>query len=420
MLWYSGDWRLTLALLAGLLVTVGLGFVLAMTLLKGGRLVGMSAGSIWRLALAGLQRRGAANALQVVIFAMAIMLLLVLVLVRTSLVDEWQTQLPADAPNHFMINIGPGEVQSVDQLLREENIRSEALYPMIRGRVMAVNGVDLPSPEEAEMDGPRQRETNFTWSDTLPTGNQLVAGEWWQPGTDAAVVSLEEEFAQRMGIEVGDTLSMLVGARPLQATVSSLRSLDWQSMRPNFFMVFPPQVLASYPATFMTSFHLEPDNKVFLNHFIREYPTVTVIEMDLVIDQIRGIIEQVSAAIELVLAVILATGALVLIAGVQASVDERLHESSILRALGARRRLILGGLLIEFAALGLFAGLLATAAAELSVAILQTWAMDMQYAPSPWLWPLGLGAGMVLIAGLGVFSCRRVVSHPPVAVLREL
>lgn len=420
MLWYSGDWRLTMALLAGLLVTVGLGFVLAMTLLKGGRLVGMSAGSIWRLALAGLQRRGAANALQVVIFAMAIMLLLVLVLVRTSLVDEWQTQLPADAPNHFMINIGPGEVQSVDQLLREENIRSEALYPMIRGRVMAVNGVDLPSPEEAEMDGPRQRETNFTWSDTLPTGNELVAGEWWQPNTDAAVVSLEEEFAQRMGIEVGDTLSMLVGARPLEATVSSLRSLDWQSMRPNFFMVFPPQVLASYPATFMTSFHLEPDNKVFLNHFIREYPTVTVIEMDLVIDQIRGIIEQVSAAIELVLAVILATGALVLIAGVQASVDERLHESSILRALGARRRLILGGLLIEFAALGLFAGLLATAAAELSVAILQTWAMDMQYAPSPWLWPLGLGAGMVLIAGLGVFSCRRVVSHPPVAVLREL
>lgn len=420
MLWYSGDWRLTLALLAGLAVTVTLGLGLALTLLKGGRLVGMSAGSIWRLALAGLQRRGAANALQVVIFAMAIMLLLVLVLVRTSLVDEWQTQLPDDAPNHFMINIGPDDVQAVDQVLREEGITSEALYPMIRGRIMAVEGADLPTREEAEMDGPRQREVNFTWSETLPAGNELVAGQWWQPGTEAALVSLEDEFAQRMGIKVGDRLSMLVGAQPLEVTVSSLRSLDWQSMRPNFFMVFPPRLLATYPATFMTSFHLDPQNKVFLNDFIRQFPTVTVIEMDLVIDQIRSIIQQVSGAIELVLAVILATGALVLIAGVQASVDERLHESSILRALGARKQLILGGLLIEFAALGLFAGLLATIAAEISVAILQITAMDMQYSPSPWLWPLGIGVGMVLIAALGVFSCRRVVSHPPVAVLREL
>ena len=142
--------------------------------------------------------------------------------------------------------------------------------------------------------------------------------------------------------------------------------------------------------------------------------------MDLVIDQIRAIINQVSAAIELVLAVILATGSLVLVAGVQASVDARMHESSILRALGAPRRLILGGLLIEFAALGLFAGLLATVAAELSVAILQVWVMDMRYSPSPRVWPLGIGAGMVLIGSLGVFSCRKVVSSPPVALLRDL
>jgi putative ABC transport system permease protein len=420
MLWYSGDWKLTAAVLAGLALTASLGLVLALTLLKGGRLVGMSAGSIWRLALAGLQRRGTANALQVVIFAMAIMLLLILVLVRTSLVDEWQTQLPEDAPNHFMINIGPGEVQPVDQMLREEGIHSEALYPMIRGRIMAVNGADLPTRDEAMEDGPRQRETNFTWSEALPEGNTLTEGTWWERGTKEPLVSVEQEFAERMGLSVGDRVSFLVGAQPLEATVSSLRSLDWQSMRPNFFLVFPPDLLAAYPATFMTSFHLDRENKLFLNNFIRSFPTVTVIEMDLVIDQIRSIINQVSSAIELVLAVILATGSLVLVAGVQASVDARMQESSILRALGARRRLILGGLLIEFAALGLFAGLLATVAAEMSVAILQIWVMDMNYAPSPWLWPLGITLGTVLIAGLGVFSCRRVVSHPPVAVLREL
>lgn len=419
MWWYSGDWKLTLAVLAGLAITVLLGLGLAFSLLKGGRLVGMSAGSIWRLALAGLQRRGTANALQVVIFAMAIMLLLVLLLVRTSLIDEWQTQLPEDTPNHFMINIGPEDVQAVDQMLRKENITSDALYPMIRGRIMAVNGIELPRTDDRQQ-GRRQRESNFTWSDTLPADNVLLAGQWWSPDTDEALVSLEQGFAERLGVEVGDTVQFLVGSQPLEATVSSIRALEWQSMRPNFFLIFPPRLLAPYPATFMTSFHLDPAHKVFLNRFIRRFPTVTVIEMDIVVEQIRTIVNQVSAAIELVLAVILAAGGLVLVAGVQASVDARMHESAILRALGARRNLILGGLLIEFATLGLFAGLLATVAAELSVYMLQSWVMDMSYAPSPWVWPVGIGSGMVLIGGLGVFSCRKVVSSPPVALLREL
>lgn len=419
MWWYSQDWKLTLAVLAGLAVTVVLGLGLALTLLKGGRLVGMSAGSIWRLALAGLQRRGTANALQVVIFAMAIMLLLVLLLVRTSLIDEWQTQLPEDAPNHFMINIGPEDVQSVDQMLREQNITSEALYPMIRGRIMSVNGIELPRTDDRQQDR-RQRESNFTWSDTVPTDNRLLAGQWWAPNTQESVVSLEQGFAERLGIELGDKVGFLVGSQPLEATVSSIRELDWQSMRPNFFLVFPPKLLASYPATFMTSFHLEQSDKVFLNRFIRRFPTVTVIEMDIVVEQIRTIVNQVSAAIELVLAVILAAGGLVLVAGVQASVDTRMQESAILRALGARSNLILGGLLIEFATLGLFAGLLATVSAELSVYMLQTWVMDMVYSPSPWVWPVGIGSGMVLIGSLGVFSCRKVVSSPPVALLREL
>jgi putative ABC transport system permease protein len=278
---------------------------------------------------------------------------------------------------------------------------------MIRGRIMAVQGVDLPSTDAVE-EGRRQREINFTWSDTLPTDNKLLAGEWWAPGTEEALVSLEEEFAERMGIKVGDTVSFLVGSQPLETTVASIRQLDWQSMRPNFFLVFPPRLLAAYPATFMTSFHLDATEKSF------------VIEMDVVVEQVRTIINQVSAAINLVLIVILAAGALVLVAGVQASVDARVHESAILRALGAPRRLILGGLLIEFATLGLFAGLLATVAAELSVFILQTTVMEMDYTPTPWLWPVGLLAGTLVIGALGVFSCRRVVSAPPVEVLREL
>lgn len=419
MLWYSQDARLTLAVLAGLAVTIALGMVLALTLLRGGRIVGMSAGSIWRLALAGLQRRGTSNALQVVIFGMAIMLLLVLVLVRTSLIDEWQTQLPPETPNHFMVNISPALAQDVEQRLRASDVTSEPFYPMIRGRIMAINTDALPTTDDPSVER-RQREANLTWSDEVPPGNLLVDGQWWEPGTDERLVSVEEEFAERFGMQVGDNLSFLIGAQPLEARVASIRKLDWQSMRPNFFLVFPPRALAPYPATFMTAFHLGPENKGFLNQFIRDFPTVTVVEMDVVVEQVRTIIAQVSAAIELVLAVILAAGALVLIAGVQASVDARMHESAILRALGARRQLILGGLLIEFAALGLFAGLLATVAAEFSVFILQTQAMDMRYTPTPWVWPIGLFAGAALIAALGVYACRRVVSSAPVAVLREL
>jgi putative ABC transport system permease protein len=419
MWWYSQDWKLTLAVLAGLALTVGLGFCLALSLLRGGRLVGMSAGSIWRLALAGLQRRGMANALQVVIFAMAIMMLLVLLLVRTSLIDEWQGQLPVDAPNHFMVNIAPEDVQAIEHLLRSEDIPSDAFYPMIRGRIMSVNGEQLPSTEDVQ-DERRQRETNFTWSNDLPVDNRLLAGQWWSAGTDQALVSVEEGFAERMGIEVGDRVGFLVGSQPLEAQVSSIRQLQWQSMRPNFFLIFPPHLLAPYPATFMTAFHLAAADKVFLNRFIRSFPTVTVIEMDIVVEQIRTIINQVSSAINLVLIVILAAGALVLVAGVQASVDARMHESAILRALGAERRLILGGLLIEFAVLGFCAGLLATLGAELSVYILQTRVMDMEYAPTPWLWPVGIFSGTLIIGCLGVFSCRRVVSTPPVTVLREL
>ncbi len=419
MLWYSGDVKLSAAVLVGLATSAGLAACAALLLLRGGRLAGMRAGSIWRLALAGLQRRGGANTLQVVIFSMAIMLLLILVLVRTSLIDEWQMQVPEGTPNHFLVNIAPHEFEEVRQVLRHNKIVSQPLYPMIRGRLTHINGEALGRSDDPSV-GRREREANLSWAAQLPEDNSLVEGEWWQPDTQAALVSIEEEMAERLQVNIGDKLSYLIGSQPLEATVSSIRKLNWQSMRPNFWMVFPPAILQAYPATFITSFHLEADNKSFLNSFIRQFPTITVVEMDVVIKQIRSIIEQVSAAIELVLAVILVAGALVLIAGVQASVDSRLFESAVLRAIGGRRSLLLGSLVIEFSALGLFAGLLATVAAEISVFIVQTQVLDMNYVAHPLLWFLGPVTGVVSIGSLGVWNCRQVVSTPPIAVLREL
>jgi putative ABC transport system permease protein len=402
-----------------LVASASLAAAIAWLLLRGGRLAGMRAGSVWRLALAGLQRRGGANTLQVVIFSMAIMLLLILVLVRTSLIEEWKMQLPEGTPNHFLVNIAPEEVNSVREALTRKAILSQPLFPMIRGRVTHINGEPLGRSDDPS-EGRRERETNLTWSDRLPANNELVAGQWWAPDTTEALVSIEAEMAERLQVDVGDTIRYLIGSVPLEVEVASVRRVEWESMQPNFWMVFPPAVLQGYPATFMTSFHLDQGDKRFLNTFIREFPTVTVVEMDVVISQVRAIITQVSAAIELVLGVILAAGALVLIAGIEASVDSRLHETAVLRAFGARRRLILGSLLIEFCSLGLFAGVLATISAELSVWILQVQVLDMRYIPHPALWVVGPLTGVLLIGLLGVWSCRQVVSTPPVLVLREL
>lgn len=419
MLWYSGDLNLTLAVLAGLAASAGMAAGLSLLMLRGGRMAGMRAGSIWRLALAGLQRRGSANTLQVVIFSLAIMLLLILLLVRTSLIEEWQMQLPEGTPNHFLVNIAPAEVNAVRESLNRKAVLAQPLYPMIRGRITHINEEALGRSDDPEQ-GRRERETNLTWSAQQPPDNELLAGQWWQPQSTEALVSIEESMAQRMELQVGDTVRYMIGSQPLEVTVASIRRVDWESMQPNFFMVFPPAVLQGYPATFMTSFHLDSSDKHFLNEFIRDYPTVSVIEMDVVIAQIRGIINQVSAAIELVLAVILAAGGLVLIAGVQASVDSRLYEGAILRALGASRSLILGAVVIEFAVLGLFSGLLATVGAELAVYILQTQALAMDYQPHPLLWLVGPVVAVLMIGGLGVWNCRRVVSTPPLLVLREI
>ncbi len=418
MLWYSGDMRLTAGVVGGLVITVLLGFIVAKLLLGGTRVVGSAAGSVWRLALAGLVRRGNANALQMVIFGVAIMLLLVLVMVRTSLIDQWQAQLPPGTPNHFLLNIAPEQRVPLADFFAENDIGSEAVYPMTRGRVMAVNGEALAQPDNVSAER-RQREANFTYSNELPAANEILEGAWWEADTLEPLVSIEQGFAKRIGANVGDSLEVRIGAESLTVTVASLRSADWQSMKPNFFMIFPPAVLASFPNVYLTSFHLPNERKATLNALVRTFPTLTVIELDVVIDEIRSIVNRVGQGIELVLIVILSAGALVLIAGVQASVDVRLHESALLRALGAPKGLLLGALWIEFATLGACAALLAIAGAEVAVWALQTQALDLYYKPSYALWPGALLAGAVIIGALGVASCRRAVQAPPLVVLRD-
>ena len=424
LVWYSQSVWLTLWALAGTTAVCGTFAIVALALLRGGRMVGMQAGSSWRLALAGLQRRRRENVAQITIFGLAIMILLILLLVRTALLAEWRSQIPQNAPNHFLINVSTDEVGAVQNLLREHADYDGRLFPMIRGRVVTVNGEPARSWRgreggRGEDFGPSLgSERNLTWSDTVPGDNVLVEGDWWPADTTEALISVEVDYGT--GLRVGDTLEFDIGGLPVSARVANLRRVEWDSLQPNFFIVFSRSALAGFVTTHMTSFHLEPDRKRFLNRLLAAHPTITVIEVDAIIAQVERIIDRVTRAIELILGLVLGAGALVLIASIQASHETRMKEHALVRALGGTRNLIAGALVGEFAVLGVFAGIVAVIGAEITVFALQTRVFELDYEIHPWLWIAGPAVGMALIASVGYLGTRKLVRSPPLLVLRDL
>jgi len=426
LIWYSQSLLLTFWTLIGAVAVVLVFGTLSYVLLKSGRVVGMQARSGWRLAISGLQRRSRENTLQILIFGIAIMLLLVLVLLRTALISEWRAQVPEEAANHFLMNIASDEVTAVQQLIDDNATAGDFLYPMIRGRVVAVNDEDANS-YQARLSasrgdsGPRlMSERNLTWTDTQPINNTVVSGQWWAGDTDRAEVSLEKDYADDFNLSIGDELSFDIGGQLIKAQVSNIRTLEWESMSPNFFIILSPPALRSFPSTYMTSFFLKRSEKVFLNQLLTAHPTITVIEIDAMIEQIRSIVDRVTQAVELVLGLVLASGCLVLVASIQASRDARMAEHALVRALGGTRRLILSSLAAEFAILGALAGIVAVVGAELTVAVLQSQVFQLEVSVHPWIWPVGPLAGALIIVIVGLLGSRSLINTPPMLVLRGL
>ena len=432
LIWYSGNIFLTIWALIGAVITGSVFATLALVLLRGGRVLGMQAGSTWRLALAGLQRRYRENVAQIMIFGFAIMLLLIMLLVRTALVDEWQAQIPERTPNHFIMNVAPDEAPAVQELLTARTDYDGELFAMIRGRVTAVNDMSAQAWRERQReqrrgpDGPGRggpglrSERNLTFAEEVPENNVVVDGEWWSDAPEAPLVSLEDEYAENLGLGVGDKLTFDIGGVPLEVTVANTRRVEWDSLQPNFFIIFSPGALDGYAATYMTSFYLPREQKPFLYELLSAYPTITLIEVDAIIAQVRSIIDRVTAAVELVLYLVLVAGVLVLVASIQSSRDHRLKEHALLRALGGARRLIGGALLIEFAVLGVFAGLVAVIGAEITVYALNRQIFELGVGLHPTLWVAGPALGMLVIATVGYLGTRKLVRSPPITVLREV
>lgn len=422
ILLFSRDIKLALSVIGALLVVLSISVGLALGLLNISRRLAASAGSIWRLALANLQRRKSHSVMQIVVFAIAIMLLLTMTILRTSLIDEWQVQLPENAPNHFLVNIPEHEVAAVQGLIDAERLTREPLYPMVRGRVTHINDVE-PTEEQREVSGVLKREANLTWSDVVGSDNKIVAGQWWDSWvprhSELPGVSVEAEMANKIGLVVGDRISFSLGGLDLEAEVASLRTLDWRSMKPNFFFIFQPGALDEYSPTYITSLYLPPAQKSFINQLLRQHPTSLVIELDRIIDQIRTIVTQVSNGVQLVLWLTLAGGCMVLLAAVTSSIDSRKQEAGLLRALGSRRQLIVGSVWLEFSVLGLLAGTIAVIGAEVLLISLQHWVLKTPIQPHYVYWLLAPFASAIFVGGLGALSCRSVVNTPPAVVLRD-
>ncbi|QEY13559.1 ABC transporter permease [Cellvibrio sp. KY-YJ-3] len=419
---FSRDIELALsisgALLAVILVTIAAAYGL---LLLSKKMV-LRLGGFWRLAFANLQRQRGQSLVQILVFSIAIMLLFTLTIVRTSLIEEWKVQVPDEAPNHFLVNIPPSELQDVQAILAENQVRPEPLYPMMRARLTHINGVET-TEEQRSVANALRRELNVTWSDTLAEDNKIITGLWWDKWQRSAAnlpgVSVEVDTAKEIGLNIGDKLQFSFGGLLLDAEVASFRSLDWRSMRPNFFFIFEPGSLDAYSPTFITSIYLPADQKSVINKLLLDHPTILVMELDRIIGQIRSIINQVSDGVLLVLWLTLIGGCLVLLAAVMGSIAARKQQAGLLRALGSPRSMIVGSICAEFAILGFLAGLIAIIGTEILLISLQTFVLETPMQPHYIYWLISPLSGAVFVSALGYICCRHTVTTPPAVVLRE-
>jgi putative ABC transport system permease protein len=421
IVWTAGDPKIGAMTAAGFAVGV-LAFAacawLVLQLLAPLRSIG-KLGVAWRFAVAAVQRRPAAAVVQLIALAVGIMALLLLTVVRTDLVGAWRAAAPPDAPNRFIINIQPDQVRTVEQRLRDAGVVDAPLHPMIRGRLIAVNG-NAVGPEHFSNERAQRlvdREFNLTYANEWPSHNPIVAGRWH--AADADELSMEEGIARQLGIALGDALTFDIAGNIVRARVGSLRKVNWDSLRANFFVIMPSRLLAEQPKSFITAFHLPAGKGALATELLREMPNLTVLDTSAIFRQVQAVLDQVIAAIEFLFLFTLAAGVLVLYAALAATFDERVREAGLLRALGASREQLSRAQTAEMLCLGALAGLLAALAAAAVGWALARFAFEFEYTVAPWVFVLGIGGGIACALAGGWFGLRNVLKSPPLATLRE-
>lgn len=421
IVWQAGDLALAARVLGGVLAALALLALTARVLVALLVPLRSRSGSSWRYGLATLARRPGLTALQAAGFGLGILALLLLAVVRVDLLDAWQTSLPPETPEHFLLNIQPDEVAQLEELLRTRQIEHSGIYPMIRGRLVEIGdrAVDPDAYDSPRARRLAAREFNLSQATELQADNRVLAGRWWRTGEhDQPWFSVEQGLADSLGIRLGDTLSFDVAGQRVSGRVTSLRKVHWDSFNVNFFVVGTPGLLRGLPASYVTSFHLEPAQTSLIGELARRFPSASVLDVEPLLAQVRAVMDQGVRAVEAVFLFTVAAGVLVLYAAVQASRDERAIETAVLRTLGASRRRVLQAVLVEFAALGLLAGVLAAAVATAVGYVLATQVFELPWQFNPWLWLAGAGCGALGVALAGLAAAAPLVNTPPAQVLR--
>ncbi|WP_298769788.1 FtsX-like permease family protein [uncultured Shewanella sp.] len=416
---YSGQLAMTLTVMATVLLLGALLSLLGFLMIKLGHGMGMKTTNPLQLALAGLRRRAKQNAMQLVGFSCALVLLLTILALRQDLLEEWRQQLPDTAPNYFLVNIAPEQKAGVIQYLSQYIGDVPHLYPVIRGRLTQINGENTITQKQQDEGATGRlgvgRELNLTWRNTVPENNQLLEGKFNQASND---VSVESGVAERLGLTLGDRLTFTIDNQKVDVTVTSIRDVHWESLQPNFFMIFTEEALSSFASTSIVSFRLKEDNHQVIVGLLRLFPTISVIDVGAMIEQLRQIISQVSVSLSLVLALVVMASALVMMAQTEAGMASRQRELAVLRTFGAKGSLLKWATGLEFALLGIIAGVLAVWVAEFSLYLLKTQVFELNvYMHWPW-WAIAPLCGGVVVGVLGLWRCRQLLNQPCTELLK--
>lgn len=416
----SSDLTLGLIAVGGFAAAVGVFALLswcAVKLLR--RVVNESTAPRWMvLATRQISARPAYAMVQVSSLAVGLLALVLLVLLRTDLVSSWRQATPADAPNRFVINIMPEQGDAFRAKLKDAGVGALDWYPMFRGRLVAINGKETSPDHYTEDRAKRLVDREFNLSNSLerPPHNEITAGRW--VGDEPGAISVEDGIAETLGLKLGDTLKFDMGGVSVEAKITSLRKVDWTSMRANFFVIFPTAHMPDVPVTYLAAYRAPAQNG-FDNALVQQFPNVTNVDMSATLTQVQRVLDQVIRAVEFLFGFTLVAGLIVLFAAVSATREERAREFAIMRAVGASSQLLASVQRAELIGVGLLAGFLAS-----SVAVLVGWAMaryafDFQWTASPWVPLAGSAVGAVLALLAGWWGLREVLQRPVVETLRR-
>ncbi len=408
----TSDLKLSLYLLIAVIVALAVFWVIALLML---RLV-RKLGEHWSIPKANRRM-----ALTIVVFGVGIFSLLLLTTLRSDLINRWQASLPADAPNHFLINIQPDEVKPLTTLLAEKSVKTP-IYPMVLGRLVEVNDKPI-SPDDMEYKENQRaqrlliREFNLSASAIMPEGNIISAGQWFEEGAQDGF-SMEEGIAKTLGVKMGDQLTFDIAGQRLIETITSLRTVQWDSMKPNFFVLAAPQAFKDFPKTYITSIHLGTNEAQVLQNLIKKFPSVTDIDISAILTQVRELINKAAFAVQAIFLFTLVAGIVVLFAALQSQKALRRKEIGILKSLGANRAFLRRSLLLEFAMIGALAGFLAGVLAMIAGNAAAYALFELSPEINLMLVFVGTLLGSVLVSIAGYLNVRNLLSVLPVSLFR--